>query len=99
MSLQLRQISLDHVHGLLFDLLATEVGNHLALVWQVELLLVADHIPSLLIKDAKSINGQVGLSILRLGQKDGARMRFVKIEATLQSLRLRVELGLHVELV
>ena len=83
----------------MLDLLAPEVGYHLTLVWQVELLLVADHIPSLLVEDAQSIDGQVGLGILRLGQKDAARMIFLEVEATSESLRLRLKLLFHVEFV
>ena len=56
-SLELTKQIFDLVDGFLFDLTTSIVSHHLALIGEVELLVVADHVPRLLQEEAKTING------------------------------------------
>ena len=64
--LQSVDLRLNFLDCLGLDLGASEVGNHLPLVWQVELLLVADDVPSLVDKHLQPIEREV--FVLALGE-------------------------------
>lgn len=77
----------DHVDSFLLDFVAPEVGDHLALVRQVQFFLVTDHVPSLVNEDTESINRHIVNIALHVNGVFG-----VLVESSLQFVASQVEL-------
>jgi hypothetical protein len=69
---KLLQFGLYELFGLFLDFVATIVGHHISLVWEVKFFLVADNCPAAFNKDRHAINWDVFL--LGVRQKQSVRV-------------------------
>jgi len=85
---KLLQFGLYELFGLFLDFVATIVGHHISLVWEVKFFLVANNCPAALNKDWHAVNWDVFL----LGIRQKQSVRVFNFKSIAQFFRFIVEL-------